>query len=215
MDLATTTTLPVQRRRPRSVASACSPNSVWHIARAVGRRSDREVNAALVNLGFATYYPRVLEMRPLTKRQMSARQRRAKIEISRPQLVPLFPRYLFVRFDMGRSGWRDIFGVVGVGGLVCEFGLPVPVSQRVIDRIREIETEGTVIARHERLRIAYRIGQEVRINSGPFVEHHGLMQTALDQPCDEVDPGTRVRLLVNLFGVESLVEMDIWQVEAV
>lgn len=203
-----------QRRRPRPVASARSPHSVWHIVRAVGR-SDREVSAALTNLGFASYYPRVLEMRPLAKRQMSARQRRAEIEISRPQLVPLFPRYLFVRFDRGRDGWRDVFGVVGVAGLVCEFGLPVPISQRVIDRIRAIETDGTVIARNEKLRTIFRLGQQVRINSGPFAELRATMQTALDQPCDEVDAGTRVKILINVFGGNSLVELDIWQLEAV
>jgi transcription antitermination factor NusG len=67
-------------------------------------------------------------------------------------------------------GWRDIFGVGGVSGLVCESGLPVPVSQVVIDRIRNIERNGTVIAHNEKLRTV------IRINSGPFAEFHATMQ---------------------------------------
>jgi transcription antitermination factor NusG len=203
-----------QRRRAERIEIARSPHSVWHIVRAVGR-SDREVSGSLVDLGFAVYCPRILEMRPLAKREMSARQRNAGIEISRPQLVPLFPRYLFVRFDMGRAGWRQVFRVTGVAGLVCEGGLPVPVTQAVIDRILEIETQGAILAREQKMRVVFAIGQQVRINSGPFRELHATMQSALDQPWDEVDPETRVRILVNLFGGDSTVELDAWQIDPV
>jgi transcription antitermination factor NusG len=203
-----------QRRRAERIAAARSPHSVWHVVRAVGR-SDREVSASLVEIGFAVYYPRILEMRPLAKRQMTPRQRNAGIEISRPQLVPLFPRYLFVLFDMGRSGWRDVFKVTGVGGLISEGGLPVPVTQAVIDRIRELEEQGTIVAREQQMRAVFAIGQRVRINSGPFRELHATMQSALDRPWDEVDPDTRVRILVNLFGGDSMVELDAWQLDPV
>jgi transcription antitermination factor NusG len=199
-----------QWREP--IASARSPHSVWHIVRAVGRR-DREVSASLVELGFGVYYPRILEMRPLVKRQMTPRQRNAGIEISRPQLVPLFPRYLFVRFDMGRSGWREVFKIAGVGGLISEGGLPVPVTQTVIDRIGELEEQGTIVAREQQMRVVLAIGQKVRINSGPFADFHATMQSALDRPWDEVDPDTRVRILVNLFGADSVVDIDAWQLD--
>jgi transcriptional antiterminator NusG len=202
------------RRRQAERRGIHSLGGIWHVVRAIGR-SDREVNASLVNLGFAVYSPRVLEMRPLGKRQMSARQRRAGIEISRPELVPLFPRYLFVRFDMGRSAWRDIFGVVGVAGLVCDGGLPVPVTQAVIDRIRDLETGGTILAREQKMRVVFAVGQQVRINSGPFADFRAVMQTALDQPFDQVDPETRVRVMLSLFGGAQPVELDVWQVEAV
>jgi Transcription termination factor nusG len=111
---------------PRSAALAISPPAVvadgpmstacWHVVRAIGR-SDEAVSRLLVNVGFTVYCPRILELRPLAKRQLSAAQRRAGIAICRPQLVPLFPRYLFVRFDMGRAGWREVFSIAGVGGL--------------------------------------------------------------------------------------------------
>jgi transcription antitermination factor NusG len=191
-----------------------SPDAVWHLVRAVGR-GDAQVSQALTSLGFSVYSPRVLEMRPLAKRQMSANQRRAGIEISRPQLVALFPRYLFVRFDMGRVGWRQVFAIAGVAGLVCEGGLPVPISQAVLDRIRSIELDGAIVAREQKLRLVFEIGQHVVINSGPFREFHAVMQSALDLPFDEVDPTTRVRILLNLFGGDQVVELDAWQVDAI
>lgn len=189
-------------------------NAVWHVVRALGR-SDREVSQSLIGFGFSVYAPRVLELRPLGKRQMSSSQRRAGIEIRRPQLVPLFPRYLFVRFDMTRANWRDLFATAGVAGLVCEGGLPVPVTQAVIDRVKHLEMQGAIVARNEKIRCVFRIGQRVRINSGPFAEFHATMQTALDQPLDDVDAETRVRILLNLFGQDSTVELDAWQVEAI
>lgn len=197
------------QQRPRRTAVASAPHAVWYVVQACGR-SDAAVGNSLSNLGFEVYCPRVLELRRLGQRQMSAKQRRAGIEISRPALVPMFPRYLFVRFDMG--SWHELVGI-GIRGLLCERGLPVPVPVSAIDHIRLIERGGT--ASNERLRVVYRIGQEVRINSGPFREFHAVMQTALDLPLDAVDPATRVRVLLNLFGGPSVVELDNWQVEVI
>jgi transcription antitermination factor NusG len=198
-----------QQRPRRRTAVASAPHAVWYVVQACGR-SDEAVGNSLKNLGFDVYCPRVLELRRLGQRQMSAKQRRAGIEISRPALVPMFPRYLFVRFDMG--SWHELVGI-GVRGLLCEHGLPVPVPVSAIDHIRLIERGGS--ASNERLRVVYRIGQEVRINSGPFREFHAVMQTALDLPLDAVDPATRVRVLLNLFGGSSIVELDSWQVEVI
>jgi transcriptional antiterminator NusG len=121
---------------------------------------------------------------------------------------------LFVRFDMGRSGWREVFSIAGVAGLVCEGGLPVPVSPAVIERIKDIETSGAIRARDEKMRVVLAIGQQVRINSGPFVEFHGVMQTALDKPFDDVGPDTRIKVALNLFGGATVAELGAWQVEA-
>jgi transcription antitermination factor NusG len=178
-------------------------------------RADREVLKALHNLGFGFYYPKLLEMRRVPKRALSAAQRRAGIEIVAPQLVPLFPGSTFVRFDMGRHGWREAFGIAGVGGLVCEGNLPMRVTERVLEHVKRLETKGAILARTETMRTVFDIGDRVVVNSGPFAEQHGVMQTALDVPFDEVDPAMRVKVALNLFGRVVSVELDIWQVVAV
>jgi len=190
-----------------------SHNCVWHLVTAVSR-SDGEVSRSLVHFGFGVFYPQILEMRRLAKRKMSAAQRRAGIDIMRPKLVPMFPRYLFVRFDRGEDSWHRAFAIAGVGGVLCAGGLPVPVSERLIERLKGLESYRGIRAQGERLRVVFAIGQEVRINSGPFAAHHARMQTALDLPFDEVPSDLRVKVALSLFGRESLVELDSWQVEA-
>lgn len=188
-------------------------DSAWHIVRAAGR-TDLAITV-LTRIGFDVYYPKVLELRRLSKRQMSSRQRRAGIEIHRPQLVPLFPGYIFVHFNMTGGRWREAFRLAGVGGLVCEGGLPVYISSSALARIKGIERNDAIEARTEKMRVVFGIGQEVKINSGPFAEFYGIMQTALDLPFDQVDPSTRIMVVVNCFGRSTNMELDIWQVDAV
>lgn len=197
-----------------AVATQRSPDACWHLVRAV-RRGDEKVSESLNRCGFSVYYPQILEMRPLSKREMSPGQRRTGVEICRPRLAPLFPGYIFARFDMATSRWREAFNVAGGAGLVCVGGLPVPVTQAFLDKVKGLETRGAIMARSEKFRAVFAIGQEVRINSGPFAEHYGQMQTALDMPFDEVDADTRVKVALNLFGRATDVELDICQVESV
>jgi transcription antitermination factor NusG len=198
-----------QQRPRRTAVASVAPQATWYVVQAVGR-SDAAVSAALTYYVSEVYSPRVLELRRLGQRQMSAKQRRAGIEIRRPTLVPMFPRYLFARFDM--RSWRDM-REIGVRGLLCEHDLPVPVPVNAINHIRQIERSGTTS--NDSLRVVYRVGQTVKINSGPFREFHATMQTALDLPLEAVDPTTRVRVLLNLFGGPSIVTLDSWQVEVI
>src|SRR5215831_12477529 len=80
----------------------------WYLLQCAGR-SDNGVREWLDRLAFENYYPMVREMRPVPRRKLTASQRRADMRIMRPQIVPFFPRYMFVRFDIGRDGWRSIF----------------------------------------------------------------------------------------------------------
>src|SRR5690606_36785822 len=66
----------------------------WYIVRAVGK-SDQQAIDGLKRLKIDTYYPQVLQMRKVPRRELSAHQRRSAMEIKRPQLGPLFPRYIF------------------------------------------------------------------------------------------------------------------------
>jgi len=71
--------------------------------------------------------------------------RRWRSHARRRELVmrPLFPRYLFVRFDAETARWRAIFSTVGVSNLICEGDRPLAVPQPVIAGIQEAEASGS------------------------------------------------------------------------
>ena len=106
-------------------------------------------------------------------------------------LRPLFPSYLFVCMDMQNQRWRAINGTVGVITLVQFGDAPSPISQSVVDSIRErCDEEGVVNLAPKGLKI----GDRVRMRDGAFSDYTAL----LEEVCDE----KRVILLLNLMGRE-------------
>ena len=57
------------------------------------------------------------------------------------------------------------------------------------------------------LKINFKVGDRVKINEGPFESYTGVV--------DEVNDGKGlVRVIVTIFGRETPVELEYWQVEA-
>jgi transcription termination/antitermination protein NusG len=190
--------------------------NAWHIVRSVGRRDD-QVLGWLKRMGVETYYPMVVEMRPVPRRRLSMSQRMASdrgVVVCKPQEGPLFPRYIFAKFDMGKSGWREAFKFAGVGGMVCEGDLPVWVPDALITSIRSRENNG-LVSGSETLRSVLKVGDRVLITNGPFASFDGIVDDALDKSIEKVDPEDRITVAVNLFGRSTPVELTRWQIEKV
>ncbi len=106
--------------------------------------------------------------------------------------APLFPRYLFVRADLTRTGRRLIGAAPGVVSLVCMGLEPAAIADAVIEDIRAREGEsGLIDLERER---ALRPGEEVRVCAGPFRDAVGLFAAPSDRE--------RVFVLLNLLGRE-------------
>ena len=104
--------------------------------------------------------------------------------------APLFPRYLFVRADLLRTGRRLISAAPGVVELVSMGSEPAALADAVIEDIRAREGEdGLIDLEAER---ALRPGDEVRVCEGPFRDAVGLFAAAGDSE--------RVFVLLNLLG---------------
>lgn len=103
---------------------------------------------------------------------------------------PLFPRYLFVRFDLERTRWRVINGTVGVAHLVSHGDRPVAVPDQVVDAVKaRHDDEGLVVLHPPQ---SFHPGQKLEIVDGPFAWHSGLFQRLNDNE--------RVVLLLDLLG---------------
>lgn len=183
----------------------------WYIVRSVGR-TDEAVLDWLKRLNIETYYPKVLEMRALPKKKLSLAQRRSGEVIRKPQESALFPKYIFTHFDMGVSGWREIFKFAGVGGMVCCGDLPVFVPDSLIEGLKQREHNGAVPG-HTVTRVLFNVGDNVMVTNGPFASFPGVVEMGLDKPIEELDPNDRIKVAVNIFGRATPVELEIWQVD--
>jgi len=120
----------------------------------------------------------------------------------------LYPGYVFIQmrlFDeekkMINKPWyfvKEVAGVIGfVGG-----EHPAPLRQTEIDEIRaRIEAANG----KEVPKVQYSVGEEVKINDGPFSNLTGRI--------DEIDPDRgKLRVSVSIFGRFTPVELEYWQV---
>jgi transcriptional antiterminator RfaH len=78
-------------------------------------------------------------------------------------VVPLFPAYMFARFDL-EANYYDVRYVSGVHGLVSAGKEPLVVPQNIIDEIKRRGVNGTVHLHDKPLGK----GEPVRIVEGPF-----------------------------------------------
>jgi transcription termination/antitermination protein NusG len=183
----------------------------YYIVRSSSSKTDQHAIDWLERLGIETYYPRVMEMRAVPKRKLTPSQRNSGVQVMKPQLGPLFPRYLFARLSQARHSWRDIFKFAGISGMVCNGELPVMVSGKLIAHIRERENNG-VVAGTDSVRAVFGIGDEVTVTDGPFASFPGIVEKGFDIAIEELDPEMRIKVAVNIFGRATPVELEVWQV---
>jgi transcriptional antiterminator RfaH len=118
--------------------------------------------------------------------------------------APLFPRYLFVRFDIERTRWRAIQSTVGVGHLISVGdGRPAAVPDGVVEAIRAREAANGLIE----IVPNFRRGETVVIGEGPFLDQTGLFES--------MDDEERVTILLSLLGRDVPVKVPIHAIRAV
>jgi transcription antitermination factor NusG len=111
-------------------------------------------------------------------------------------MQPLFPGYIFIIMDLSKHRWRSVNGTFGVASLVMGGEQPSAVPPGVVEAlIASCERCGAV-----RVDDNLEIGQKVRILSGPFAET--LCRLA------DLDEGGRVRVLVEIMGMEVPTQLD-------
>ena len=118
----------------------------------------------------------------------------------------VFPGYLLVRCDLDDDSWYVIRNTPGVTGFVGAGSKPSPLSA---PRRREVPPRGhrrrEVAAKRGKPRLEYEIGETVRVREGPFADFSGeIIEINEDQ--------LKLKVLVNIFGRETPVELEFSQV---
>lgn len=122
-------------------------------------------------------------------------------------LQKVFPGYLLVRCDLDDDAWRVVRNTPGVTGFVGSGAKPTPLSRREVESILQVKVEGAegAPAKKTRPRLEYEVGETVRVKEGPFADFTGTI--------DEINEDQlRLKVLVNIFGRETPVELEFSQV---
>jgi transcription termination/antitermination protein NusG len=118
----------------------------------------------------------------------------------------VFPGYVLVEMIMDDQSWYVVRNTQGVTGFVGSPGpgeKPVPLQEKEVKTIlKQMGIEAP------KLKIDFKKGDRVKVTSGPFFDFTGVV--------DEIAPEKeRLRALISIFGRETPVELEFFQVEKV
>ena len=121
----------------------------------------------------------------------------------------LFPGYLLCRTTLDDDAWYVIRNTPGVTGFVNQGGKPSPMRRRDVENFLGVEADRKQEAtKKSKPMFEYDMGETVRVKEGPFADFSGeIIEINEDQ--------LKVKVLVNIFGRETPVELDFAQVAKV
>lgn len=118
----------------------------------------------------------------------------------------MFPGYLLVRCHLDDDSWYVIRNTPGVTGFVGQGTKPSPLRRKEVETFLSVKEEnGEEQVRKGRPRLEYEVNETVRVKEGPFADFSGqIVEINEDQ--------LKVKVLVNIFGRETPVELEFSQV---
>ena len=115
----------------------------------------------------------------------------------------IFPGYVLVDMIVTDDSWYVVRNTPNVTGFIG-FGVrPTPMSKEEVNRIKK-----RMGVEEPKYKVDFKLGELVRINDGALKNHEGKVQEINE------DKGT-VKVLVNMFGRETPVNLDFLQVKKV
>ncbi len=159
------------------------------------------------------YEEKVKELLEMRKRSFNLTDKIFRIIIPKEEIVRIkhgrkkvtykriFPGYIFVEMIMDDETWKVVRGTQGVTGFVGPRGRPTPISEAELNSIKPFIT-GEI----PKKKVEFKSGDHVKIVSGPFKDSFGIVEEV------DLEKG-KARVLVNIFGRETPIELDFGQLE--
>lgn len=182
-DLASGNSIPAPTYRGLPPATNAALGGRWYVAQVL---SQKESYAAehLARQGFKTFCPRFHRTRSHARKRETV-------------LAPLFPGYIFVKFDIKEDRWLAVNSTRGVLRLVGPGpSAPSSVGAELIDLLMSRCTAGVLTKLPQYIQPGYR----VRINAGPLAGQIAAIET--------LDDRGRVSVLLSLLGTEHSVRLS-------
>jgi transcriptional antiterminator RfaH len=171
------------------MAAACSDSMNWF---AIHTKPHQEslAQTSLQREGVETFYPKL-------------RRRRTIRRVRRWTTGPLFPCYIFARFDVQQNG-RLVRYANGVTNIVNFGGKPAPVDDAILQTIQSHAEDDTVTIQPA----AFKSGDIVEIQTGPLRGLQGIFER-------EMSDRDRVIVLLDTLAKGARVQVPLDQLEKI
>lgn len=120
-----------------------------------------------------------------------------------------FPGYVLVRLDLDDDSWYVVRNTPSVTGFVGSGAKPSPLSRREVEGMlgtgEDLSAAEAAGTRKTRPKLEYEVGESVRVKEGPFADFTGMINEINEDHL-------KLKVLVNIFGRETPVELDFAQV---
>ena len=146
-----------------------------------------------------------LDMKDKIFQALVPKEKQIEIKNGKRRVVEkrIFQGYVLVQMKMSEEAWYIVRNTPSVTGFVGSGTEPTPVDEEEIEKI--MKRMGKEDVKHK---IDYAIGEVVNITDGPF--------KGFDGSINEIDAQKgKLKVLVNMFGRETPVELDSLQVKRV
>jgi transcriptional antiterminator NusG len=138
----------------------------------------------------------------------------------------LFPGYMMIRMRLTDETWYLVLGTGGVGDFTGAGGKPMPMPESEVKRllgqetVTEISEDGVETTATSSpsakttkepvpvFRFSVSVGEAVKVKEGPFENFEGNVHS-LD------DHTGKIKVMIEIFGRSTEVELEHWQVEKV
>ena len=117
----------------------------------------------------------------------------------------MFPGYLLIRCRRNDDVHHMIRNTPGVTGFAGPGGKPSPLRRKEVDNFLAVKKDGDEPQRKIKPRLLYELNESVRNKEGPFADFQGEIVEINEEQL-------KVKVLVNIFGRETPVELDFAQV---
>ena len=113
------------------------------------------------------------------------------------------PGYVLIKSEMNNNIYHMIKNIKKVSGFLGSKGVPVPVSDKEIEKILGQIKDGVA---QPKSGIEYSVGEKVQVIDGPFASFNGLVE-------DVDEDRSRLKVSVSIFGRPTPVDLEYNQVE--
>ena len=131
------------------------------------------------------------------------KEKKVKIKNGKRKVIEekIYPGYILVEMIVSRDSWYVVRNTPRVTGFIGAGTVPVPITSDEINVLqRKLKKE------EPQFKIDVNIGDLIKITDGPFKN--------LDGKVSEIDEGKgKIKVLVNMFGRNTPVELDSLQVK--
>ena len=114
-----------------------------------------------------------------------------------------FPGYVLVEMELNEQSWHLVRTTTGVTGFIGAGRNPVALSA---DEVQQILQQTEERQEKPSPKVVFEKGEGVRVIEGPFTNFSGVIE--------EVNAARgKLKVLVSIFGRQTPVELEFWQVE--